>query len=177
MNVDKEKFLEKSLNEYIPPPRKIKDSQGHEIELREYREQDFNALYEMYIDFDPAKRAQGIPPISGERIKEWLDNITQGVNLVALNDSGIVGHAILMPDKDEVYELAIFVHQDYQGRRIGTELIKSLLAHAKQKGITYIWLTVERWNEPAQNLYRRVGFESIGSMDFEMEMGLKIARD
>jgi len=139
----------------------------------------FEALVEMYVAFDPADRAQGIPPATEERIRSWLPRVLgpDCVNVVAETDDRAVGHATLVPDEEEGYELAIFVLGPYQGAGIGTELITALLGAGIERGIERVWLTVERWNTPAQHLYRKVGFEATGSEGFELEMEIGLSPD
>jgi ribosomal protein S18 acetylase RimI-like enzyme len=161
---------------YDPPPRTFADAEGRELRVHGYgegpAEDEAEALVEMYVAFDPEDRAQGIPPTGEERVREWLGNILadECVNVVAWHDEDAVGHATLVPDGEDAYELAIFVLSAYQNAGVGTRLIESLLGAGREEGIDRVWLTVERWNTPAVNLYRKVGFESAGSGSFEMEM-------
>ena len=37
-----------------------------------------------------------------------------------------------------------------------------------------MWLTVERWNDPAIALYRKVGFETTNTESFEIEMSIRL---
>ncbi len=37
-----------------------------------------------------------------------------------------------------------------------------------------MWLTVERWNDPAISLYEKVGFEISSAESFEIEMAIRI---
>ncbi len=86
----------------------------------------------MYLDFDPADRAQGIPP--GARTLSatgWTHPRRDCLNVIAWDGDEVAGHATLVPDGD-AYELAIFVHQTYQRAGIGTRLIKALLGHGRR---------------------------------------------
>lgn len=157
------------------PPLAFEDREGREIELRIYDSGEHEALVEMYDSFDPADRAQGIPPAREERVRSWLDVILEGgQDVIAADGDRIVGHATLVPDGDEGTELAIFVHQDYQGAGIGSRLIRALLGHGQREGVEKVWLTVERWNHPAVNLYEAVGFEASSVESFELEMTLRL---
>ncbi|QLG28113.1 GNAT family N-acetyltransferase [Halorarum halophilum] len=160
------------------PPFSFTDGEGREIEIRPYDGSDgeFEALVEMYDAFDPADRAQGIPPSNEERVRDWLDTIlgSGGYNVVAWDGDAAAGHATLVADTD-AYELAIFVLQAYQGAGIGTRLIEGLLGHGAANGAENVWLTVERWNRPAVALYKKVGFETTSSESFELEMTARLA--
>jgi GNAT superfamily N-acetyltransferase len=156
------------------PPRSFEDAEGRRIELQQVGGMDPQPLVDMYEAFDPADRAQGIPPSREDRIRSWLDTLlSEGLNVVAWHGDDVVGHAVLMPE-DDCWELAIFVHQPYQGAGIGTELIDTLLGYGAAEGVEHVWLSVERWNRPAIGLYKSVGFETCEAESFEMEMSLVI---
>jgi ribosomal protein S18 acetylase RimI-like enzyme len=164
--------------EFPRPPRTFEDREERNIEVRAYDSSDaaFEALVEMYVDFDPADRAQGVPPVGEDQVRNWLDTVLSGdgYNVVARHGDEVAGHATLVPEDDAVYELAIFVHQDYQGAGIGTELIEALLGHGQAHDVEIAWLTVERWNRPAVALYEKVGFETSSAESFEMEMAIRL---
>lgn len=154
------------------PPREFTDGDGRKVVVRRADNENRHALVEMYLDFDPGDRAQGIPPVAEDQIRKWLDAILTAAsfNVAAWHGERAVGHATLVPDDTGTYELAIFVLDDFQGARIGTELVRSLLGWAQSEGVESVWLTVERWNDPAIRLYRKVGFEISESENFELEM-------
>ncbi|MFA9425739.1 GNAT family N-acetyltransferase [Natronorubrum sp. A-ect3] len=169
------------------PTTVLEDREERPIEIS--AEADFGEaledVVEMYDQFDPTDRAQGIPPTGKSRIRNWLETIAdESVNVVARHGEDVVAHATLVPDTDDPesiadkgdieWELAIFVLQDYQRAGIGTKLLEHLLGHASDSGIERVWLTVERWNNPAIALYERVGFESTGTESFEQEMAIRL---
>lgn len=156
---------------YDAPPKSFTDGEGRAIEIRRF-EGDVEPLVEMYRAFDPEDRAQGIPPTQESAIREWLESVLADdcLNVVAVHDGDVVGHAMLVPDRHGASELAIFVLGDYQQAGIGTGLIQTLLGAGRDEGVDRIWLTVERWNAPAIALYRKVGFEASDSSGFELEM-------
>jgi len=155
-------YPDEPAGEFPRPPRTVTDREGRDIELVSADEADREGIVEMYVAFDPADRAQGIPPAKEDAIENWLDTILGDdcLNVVARDDDAVAGHATLVPDREGDFELAIFVLQPYQGAGIGTELVETLLGLGQQEGIGNVWLTVERWNDPAIALYRKVGFET-----------------
>jgi GNAT superfamily N-acetyltransferase len=163
-------------DDFPTPPRAFTDAEDRDVTVRRADISDFDALRGMYLAFDPADRAQGIPPVGEAEISEWLDTLLgeDCFDVVAWHADRAVGHAILVPDDSGAYELAIFVLDEYQGARIGTELIRSLLGCAQTEGIERVWLTVERWNDPAIRLYEKVGFETTDSQSFEIEMAIRL---
>ncbi|MBB6646806.1 GNAT family N-acetyltransferase [Halobellus ruber] len=179
MNRDRS-YPETVAGPFETPPSTFEDREGREIELRPYDggDDEFEALVEMYVAFDPADRAQGIPPGDEERIRSWLDGLIEkeSLNVIAWDDDTVAGHATLVPD-DDTYELAIFVLQAYQEAGIGTRLMRGLLGYGGANGVDRVWLSVERWNKPAIGLYEKLGFEISGSESFEMEMRARIATE
>jgi len=173
------------------PPTTVEDREGRAIEIKapaEFTDESLDDVVAMYTEFDPTDRAQGIPPTGEARIRNWLEAIgDHSVNVVARHDGDVVAHAMLVPDTDDPsaiehngdieWELAIFVLQAYQRAGIGTVLLENLLGHASEVGISHVWLTVERWNNPAIALYKRVGFESTGTESFEQEMAILLDAD
>jgi len=169
-------YPDEPAGEFPRPPRTVTDREGRDIELVSADEADREGIVEMYVAFDPADRAQGIPPAKEDAIERWLDTILgeDCRNVVARHDGAVAGHATLVPDREGDYELAIFVLQPYQGAGIGTELVETLLGLGQADGIDHVWLTVERWNDPAIALYRKVGFETSSAESFEVEMGINL---
>jgi len=166
---------------FSEPPVSFTDGEGRDLEVRAFETVDdeaaaVDALVAMYDDFDPSDRAQGVPPVGEDRVRDWLDTLLEqdGFDVVAWHDDEVAGHATLVPDDGETYELAIFVHQTYQGAGIGTRLIEALLGHAQANGAELVWLSVERWNRPAVALYEKVGFETASAESFEMEMAIRL---
>lgn len=169
-------YPETDAGPFPKPPETFTDREGRSIQLVWVDGADHrDGLVAMYADFDPAQRAQGIPPSDPERIEPWVATILDGgVHVAALCEEEPIGHAMLVPDGDEAYELAIFVHQDFQGAGIGRTLLEHLLGAGAAQGVSRIWLTVERWNAPAISLYRSVGFETVRADRFDIEMALQL---
>jgi ribosomal protein S18 acetylase RimI-like enzyme len=140
------------------PPRTVTDETGREIRLRADQEGATDALVGMYADFDPSQRSQGTPPLGEPAIRDWLADVSEGVSVVAFHGDTAVGHVLFVPDDVGRHELAIFVHQDYQRAGIGTALLRTGLGHAREQGVTNVWLTVEPWKGGAQKLYSDAGF-------------------
>jgi RimJ/RimL family protein N-acetyltransferase len=158
------------------PPVAFTDREGRDVEVREY-DGEYETVVEMYVAFEPADRAQGIPPSDEEDIRRWLDVLLDdpGVNVVAWHGDRVVGHATLVPDEQGAYELAIFVQNKFQEAGIGTQLMRALLGAGQEEGIERVWLTVERWNHAAIHLYEKIGFEASDPEGFELEMSATLA--
>lgn len=174
MSIHRE-YPETEAGPFPRPPDSFTDREDRSIEITTTDEIPVSSIVEMYADFDPAQRAQGIPPSDPERIEPWIKTVLDdGIHVVACHDSDVIGHAMLVPDEADAFELAIFVHQDYQQAGIGRALIEHLLGAGEAAAIERIWLTVERWNVPAMELYRSVGFETVQADRFDIEMAMAL---
>ncbi|PSP74542.1 GNAT family N-acetyltransferase [Halobacteriales archaeon QS_3_64_16] len=183
-------YPEELAREFERPPFEFDDEAGREIAIRpsegeapndeeenggEKGNKEFEALVEMYVAFDPADRAQGIPPARESQVREWLGTILEGgCDVLAWYGGECVGHATLVPDGEDAYELAIFVLDEYQRAGIGSQLMEGLLGHGQAQSAERVWLTVERWNDVAMALYRKFGFETSDTESFELEMALRL---
>lgn len=137
-------------------------------------EADPGRLAGLYRRFDPADRAQGLPP-PAERIPGWLAGLGSGLHVVARDEGGDpppgpVGHAFLVPSAEAAAELAVFVLASHREAGIGTALVRALLGAGRREGVRRVWLVVERTNTPALKLYRKVGFRTVTSHGSQLEM-------
>ena len=159
-----------------PPPLRFEDRAGRTIDLRAYgdgpADDEFEALVECYLTFAPRHRSLGLPPADEERIRVWQDTILAGPCVVAWHGDRAVGQAVLVPDGRGDHEFAIFVHQDYHGAGIGTQLTHAVLAYGRERGVDRVWLLVEGSNRDAVTLYREVGFILTDRRGPELEMAL-----
>lgn len=179
------RYPETPAGPFPEPPLSFLDNEDRHIDIHVFgtgpldtTSEERTELTEMYLDFDPADRAQGIPPGTKDQIDDWLDVLLDdtAINLLAWHKTTVAGHAVLVPENAQTgpHELAIFVHQTYQRAGIGSTLLEALLGAAATQGVTKIWLTVERWNDPAVHLYRKVGFEVTDAKSFELEMAIRL---
>jgi ribosomal-protein-alanine N-acetyltransferase len=74
----------------------------------------------------------------------------------------VVGYAGYWFVVDEAHISTIAVHPEWRGLGVGEQLLVSLLSHALDLGAVAATLEVRVSNTPAQNLYRKYGFEPVG---------------
>ncbi|WP_435102718.1 GNAT family N-acetyltransferase [Halarchaeum sp. P4] len=137
-------------------------------------------LTEMYNEFGHEDRAQGLPPLDTDGIRSWLERLGEfdASHLVVRHDDTPAAHAVLVPDDDhagDACELAIFVHPDYQGARVGTHTMRELFDYGRENDVETVWLHVEKSNAPAVSLYERYDFEVITERPLEFEMRRDLA--
>ncbi|MEV4468639.1 ribosomal protein S18-alanine N-acetyltransferase [Nonomuraea sp. NPDC049421] len=83
--------------------------------------------------------------------------------VVALVDDEIVAYAGLAAAADQADVQTIAVLEKHQRNGIGSAMLTELLAEARRRGAREIFLEVRADNPRAQSVYRRFGFEEIGT--------------
>ncbi|MGB7623557.1 MAG: GNAT family N-acetyltransferase [Terriglobia bacterium] len=156
--------------------RAFTDKTGARASVRSFRPQDMKALQEMYFQFEPKQITQRMPPRTEEQTSRWIHCLTHdGENFVAMVGRHLVGHIVLCNLQDGRAELAIFVHQDFQNRGIGTQLIHLAKRAAVAAGYRQIWISVESSNLQAIRIFQKNNFQVTGSFDTECEMVLDLS--
>ncbi|MGB9615918.1 MAG: ribosomal protein S18-alanine N-acetyltransferase [Desulfomonilaceae bacterium] len=94
----------------------------------------------------------------------FMDEISNPLSraLVFELDGRIVGYLCCWEIVDECHILNIAVHPDYRRQGVGSAILKILEAACRAKGLTRILLDVGRRNNPARNLYKKMGFKAVG---------------
>lgn len=156
-------------------PKTYFDRDGAAFIIRPLRDTDGAELRRFYDEFEPKRRAHGLPPEKTERIDAWLRTILpQGVHLVVERD-GLIGHAFVTPtEREGVSEYAVFLHQSFRGKGMGTQLNFAMVDAARAAGIKTLWLTVEPRNKPALRSYLKVGFNYIPETRFSIEPEMEL---
>lgn len=99
-------------------------------------------------------------------VAEADDNIIGAVWVRIMDDYGHID--------DETPSFAISLNKEYRGQGIGTTLMKTMLKELKEKGYKQTSLAVQKAN-PAVNMYRNVGFETVGENEEEYIMVCKLS--
>ena len=150
------------------------DREGRPYTVRPYQDADLAELRAMYLDFEPKRVAQGLPPSDEAGLDRWLASVLpHGTHLVVHVEGRLAGHVMLLPMDGDAAELANFLHQSVRSRGIGTELNRIALEIARRNGFRRVWLSVEPSNRAAVKSYRRAGFQprpgSLWAREIEME--------
>jgi putative acetyltransferase len=122
-----------------------------------------------------------LPYRSREKRGEWLSGALADVDthfLAAEVDGRMVGNLGLHtngrhPRRKHMAALGMSVHDDYQGRGVGTALMQAAVDMSDNwLNVRRIGLEVYTDNEPAIALYKRFGFEIEGTLrDFSFRQG------
>ena len=101
-------------------------------------------------------------PWSRESFRQELTRNVAARYLVAEENGEVLGYAGAWVILDESHITNIAVREDARGRGIGKRLTAELLQVLSNLGAGYATLEVRVSNERAQNLYKSLGFISVG---------------
>ena len=97
-------------------------------------------------------------PWSRESVAEELTENPRAFYVVAQIGEEIVGYAGLWWILDEGHITNVAVKPGYRNRRIGSQIIETLLEHTGEQGIRQYTLEVRKSNIAARALYEKYGF-------------------
>lgn len=127
----------------------------NEVVIRRMAERDLDAV----TDIEARTFAR---PWSRESFEQELTRNVAARYLVAETDGKTVGYAGAWIILDESHVTNIAVDENYRGRGIGRKLTEGLMQYLSNLGAAYATLEVRVSNERAQNLYKSLGFVSVG---------------
>lgn len=138
------------------------------IGIRHLETWDWEAVAEIYrlgLQTGNATFETEVPDFDSWNKKFHLD-----LRWVALSGKEIVGWAALLPVSSRkayegVAEVSIYVHPKYNGKGIGTILMKHLIEQSEKTGIWTLFASIFPENEPSQRLHLTAGFRLIGSRE------------
>ena len=76
--------------------------------------------------------------------------------------NGVVGFAGILLAGDEAHVTNLLVDPDHRRRGIAEQLMKKLISSALNRGARHLTLEVRTRNEPARNLYSKLGLAPVG---------------
>ena len=157
----------------------MRDGQGRSIKIRAYEESDYKDLKAMYDGFDPKGLEAGLPPIDEKIRREWIDKLVSSFfNVLAFHRGRVIGHATLeLSDVNACPEFLIFIKQGFRYCGIGTRLSEIMKNVARDARCQKVWLTVRTGNAIAVKVFKKVGFDFVGSIDIQREMEFVIRKD
>lgn len=138
------------------------------VKLRPFRQQDYSFAERLY-------RETQQPLLS--KIGGWDDKKTlsrfkklfrrKEVRIILLGDID-VGWMQISESANEINIHQIHIEEEFRSRGIGTKLIRAILDYGRKKNKSVALYVVK--NNPAQELYKRLGFTIIGEGEHKLHM-------
>lgn len=104
-------------------------------------------------------------PWSESTFRGEIQNTSISYPLVVVDkpENRIVGYIIYWHIKEDVQVNNIAVHPDFRGKGIGKAMMKHILEKTRKEGAAFVHLEVRMSNTAALALYKRLGFEVLGT--------------
>jgi ribosomal-protein-alanine N-acetyltransferase len=83
-------------------------------------------------------------------------------NFVMIGKQKILGYVIFYQAGLEMHIMNIAVHPDHRRQGIGSDMMQRILETSRTNSVGECFLEVRETNFPAQGLYEKLGFRSIG---------------
>ena len=126
-----------------------------EVIIRRMRKEDLDAVTAI-------EEATFAIPWSRESFRQELERNVAARYLVAEVEGKVIGYAGAWIILDESHITNIAVEEAYRGQGIGRMLTQALIQYLSNLGACYATLEVRVSNIRAQNLYKSLGFVSVG---------------
>ncbi len=146
-------------------------SPGHKaITIRHTEPSDFRALYKIFTQPGVIRGTVQLPYPSAESWRKKLENPPPDLySLVACAEGEVVGNLGLSvtsrPRRRHVGALGMAVHDDWQGRGVGSALMEAAIELSENwLNLTRLELTVYTDNLPVLKLYEKFGFVREGTL-------------
>jgi ribosomal-protein-alanine N-acetyltransferase len=126
--------------------------------IRRMRERDLPAVSEI-------ERLSFSNPWSDNTFRGEIQNTAVSFPMVAVRRPGeeVVGYIVYWQIRDDVQINNIAVHPGCRGSGLGEAMIRYAIAKSREADATFITLEVRQSNTPALTLYRKLGFEIMGT--------------
>lgn len=136
-----------------------------EYRVEGMKETDWPQVAEIYTEGIMTKKAtfQNEAP----SWEEWSKGHCEACRLVARRGDVIWGWAALSPVSSRcvyvgVAEVSIYIGKQYQGKKVGTELLKKLIELSEKNGYWTLQSGIIKENIASLNLHKVCGFREIG---------------
>lgn len=103
---------------------------------------------------------------SKNRFKESMEKTFDRTYIIMFNDEKIGFYQGQLVNERTYYIENICIIPEYQGKGIGTEILKSVLNEYSDKNIEIQYFK----QNPVGNLYKKLGFKSNGETEFHYQM-------
>jgi ribosomal-protein-alanine N-acetyltransferase len=104
-------------------------------------------------------------PWSDNTFRGEIQNTSVSFPLVVVRRPGdeVVGYIIFWHIREDVQVNNIAVHPDFRGKGIAEALMRHVISRVRKNGATFMTLEVRPSNAAAVTLYKKLGFEILGT--------------
>jgi ribosomal-protein-alanine N-acetyltransferase len=131
---------------------------GERYFIRRMKEEDLRAVREI-------ENLSFSNPWSENTFRGEIQNASISYPLVVVLKPGgkVIGYIIFWHVREDVQINNIAFHPDFRGRGLGEALTRHVIGKVRKAGATFMTLEVRPSNVPAVALYKKLGFEILGT--------------
>lgn len=132
------------------------------LEIREIKDSDRLALLELRNNPVTYKWFQNPKPVDNEEHDNWIKIRSlkhSNFTLVATLDSQAIGLAYISQNSTDTYEVSVSISLIKRKNKVGTFLLKKLIANAKDAKIKTIYAHIHMENLPSILFFENFGFK------------------
>ena len=138
--------------------------------LRKYENTDYEFVYEVkknaYKKYVEQCWGKWDDIDQKNRFKEFMEKTVDRTYIIMFNDERIGFYQGQVVNERTYYIENICIIPEYQGKGIGTEILKSVINEYSDKNIEIQYFK----QNPVGNLYKKLGFEPNGETEFHYQM-------
>lgn len=142
--------------------------------LRQYQNTDYEFVYEVkknaYKKYVEQCWGNWNDAEQRDRFKEFINKSSDRIYIIMINNKRIGFYQGQIVNDKTYYIENICIIPEYQGKGIGTDLIKTILEKHSDKNIEIQYFK----QNPVGNLYKRLGFVNNGETEFHYQMIKKV---
>jgi ribosomal-protein-alanine N-acetyltransferase len=126
--------------------------------IRRMRDEDLSSVREI-------ERRSFSNPWNDNTFRGEIQNTAVSFPMVVVRRPGeeVVGYIVYWRIRDDVQINNVAVHPDCRGLGLGEAMVRHVIARSLEAEATFITLEVRQSNTPALTLYRKLGFEVMGT--------------
>jgi len=150
------------------------------LKIRTAAKKDLSSISDIYNEAVLNTTATfDVEPKSVAEQEDWFDKHTGKYTvIVAVENNIVVGWASLSPWSDRyaysnTADIAVYIKEEFHGKGIGKKLVKELINKGSENGFHTAIAKICSENEVSLNLFKKLGFEKIGTMK---EVGCKFGK-
>lgn len=125
------------------------------MEIKKFQQTNTEEIVDLFYDTVHSINKEDYSPLAveawapeedrNEKETQWRETLENNYSYVAEQEHKLVGFADVSPDG---YLDRVYVHKDYQGKGIGSALLKKIEERAEQEGLSYIHADVSITAKP-----------------------------
>ena len=141
------------------------------VETEEQLVQLAETAYQVWHEYFPCIISEGQIDYMIEKFQSYeaiKGQLSEGYEYyLFLRDGKIAGYTGIHPEEEDeagqrkLFLSKLYLKKEYRGQRLASEMLAFLEGYCQGRGLSAIWLTVNRGNDQAIQVYKKKGFVTV----------------